>query len=341
MRWTLLAGLLVGLMPLAVLAAPPTVPGDDLPEIPMARFAEETLPGGPGKDGIPAIDEPQFVAADGAGDWLADGDIIFGVVLDGHARAYPQRVLVWHEIVNDRLAGQPVSVTYCPLTATAIGFHRGGTTLGVSGNLVNSNLVMYDRATDSRWPQILGAAVKGEHKGRRLEEFRVIWTTWARWREAHPDTDVLSTDTGYFRNYERDPYGGYNPTSGYYDGGGPAFPVMRRDERLPAKHMVMGARTQAGAVAFDKSVLRRQGLLEADVGGERFVAVYDPALDTGYVYRVPPEWTGRYEDGAVVTDDGGHAPGDLPLERVNVMDAFWFAWAAFYPDTTLVGGKSA
>lgn len=171
---------------------------------------------GPGKDGIPAIDDPAFQAAAEADAWLDDGDRVVGLYHDGEARAYPQSILVWHEIVNDTVAGENIAVTYCPLTGTALGYLRGETTLGVSGRLVNSNLIMFDRASDSLWPQILSAGIGGPHEGQGLEEVRVVWTTWGRWRERHPDTRVLTTDTGYLRNYNRDPYGGYKPVRGYY-----------------------------------------------------------------------------------------------------------------------------
>lgn len=259
--------------------------------------------GGVPKDGIPSIDDPSH----GSGDYLRDGDVVFGVELGGEARAYPQRVLVWHEIVNDTLNDTNISVTYCPLTGTALGFKRGETTLGVSGNLVNSNLVMYDRKTESLWPQVLGRAVRGDLEGEALREFRVVWTTWRRWREEHPGTDALTQDTGFARNYSSDPYGGYNPRTGYYDSGDPNFPVMNTDPRYAPKEVVVGARTQDGAVAFHKDTLRQEGSLTKEVSGTPHTSRYDESLDTAWVSR-----------------DG---------EPVNAFDSMWFAWAAFYPDT--------
>jgi hypothetical protein len=132
------------------------------------------------------------------------------------ARAYPQRILVWHEIVNDTIGGLNLAVTYCPLTGTAIAFERGDTEFGVSGRLVNSNLIMYDRDTDTWFPQVLAIGIQGPHTGSALVERPMVWTTWQRWRAAHPETAVLSTETGFARNYNRDPYGAYNPRSGYY-----------------------------------------------------------------------------------------------------------------------------
>jgi hypothetical protein len=200
-------------------AAPPPTADRSLPlPFPPADLGDMAVSGGPGKDGIPAIDDPSFEGADAAAERLAPGDPVFGVVGETEVKAYPQAILVWHEIVNDAVDGQPVSVTYCPLTGTAMGFLRGETTFGVSGRLVNNNLIMYDRATETWWPQVLATAVPGPWNGspetRSLREFRVVWTTWGRWRERHPGTLVLSRDTGHARNYDSDPYGSYSPRKG-------------------------------------------------------------------------------------------------------------------------------
>ena len=303
----------------------------------LESFARHAVSGGPGKDGIPAIDQPRFVSVKEADGFLDPGDIVFGVVLHNEIRAYPQKILVWHEIVNDQFGNEKVSVTYCPLTGTAIGFKRGQTTLGVSGDLVNSNLIMYDRATDSRWPQILGTAISGPLKGKSLQEFRVLWTTWQRWKDKYPTTAVLSLNTGYFRNYHRDPYGSYNPLDGYYQPKAPPlFPSLHQDSRFPPKEVVIGARTEVGAIAFNKAALREKKVMDGQVGERYFTAFYDPALDTAYVYQNPEKkrftplengWFGNRE---------GHWPAaDLPLDPVNGFDAMWFAWSAFYPNTAI------
>ncbi|MFO7927361.1 DUF3179 domain-containing (seleno)protein [Natronomonas sp.] len=161
----------------------------------LTALADHDMSGGVGHDGIPSVDEPRVARA-------ADVDLpgcarVFGVDLDGDVRAYPQRGLVHHEIVNDVIGGEPVAVTYCPLTGTAQGFYRGGVEFGVSGRLVNSNLIMWDRGADARWSQIAATATEvGGHRdaegadrflGRSLREFRVVWTTWGRWRERYPE----------------------------------------------------------------------------------------------------------------------------------------------------------
>ncbi|MBA1149525.1 DUF3179 domain-containing protein [Ectothiorhodospiraceae bacterium WFHF3C12] len=308
-----------------------------LPEAPEA-YREASLSGGPPKDGIPSIDSPKFHGARDAQGYLDDGDVVLGVVRDGTAKAYPRRILVWHEIVNDRLAGQPVSVSYCPLTGSALGFLRGDTTLGVSGRLVNSNLIMYDRATDSAWPQMLGTAVSGPLAGRSLQSLQVTWTTWARWRERYPDTRVLSTDTGHIRDYNRDPYGQYNPRRGGYYAPDAAtmFPVMHKDGRFPPKTEFIVVHDGNGAVAFRLAALRDNGVLEGSTGGTRYTAVYDTGLDTGAVFRNPEAVD--VTAGQVSFDTGGAVlSGDArSLERVVSYRAMWFAYAAFFPDGDVV-----
>ena len=304
---------------------------------PLTNYVASSLSGGPPKDGIPAIDKPRFWSAHEANRHLDDADIVFGVYRRGEAKAYPRRVLVWHEIVNDVIAQEPVSVTYCPLTGTALGFRRGATTFGVSGRLVNSNLIMYDRASGSRWPQILATAIDGPLAGMSLRQIPVAWTTWKRWRARHPETRVLATRTGYIRNYERDPYGSYNPTSGYYRKSAKRlFPVMSESDRYAPKSVFLIARTEQTAIAFRKETLRKARVLHGKSADEHFTAIYDPGLDTGYVFRNP-------EVVSVVSGDFTFGPTGIEwkepghaLEPVVSFDAMWFAYAAFYPDGAVI-----
>ncbi|KTG11522.1 hypothetical protein AUR64_03185 [Haloprofundus marisrubri] len=300
----------------------------------LESLRNNVVSGGVSKDGIPSIDRPVFSAADASS--LGDGDPVFGLVRNGDARAYPQRVLVWHEIVNDSVGGDPVAVTYCPLTGTAQGFERGPAEFGVSGRLVNSNLVMYDRATDSRWPQMLATAIEGALEGESLHEFRLVWTTWKNWRDAYPNTRVLTEQTGYSRRYGDDPYGRYNPDSGYYANTQLLFDPLSEDTRANPKTVVLGVRTAHGALAFEKTSLLENRVLEGELAGERFVAVADPALETGYVYvadadvDVEPNAAGYDVDGEFARAN------ELPLGRSLAFDAMWFAWAGFYPETNYV-----
>ena len=274
---------------------------------------------------------------------------VFGVSIDGDVRAYPQRILVRHEIANDVVGGEPVAVTYCPLTGTAQGFYRGGTEFGVSGRLVNSNLIMWDWTFDVRWPQVAATATEARNRGdrgggeelvgRSLREFRLVWTTWGRWSNRHPDTLVMTEETGSARSYNRDPYGSYTPVSGHYAVGeprSPSFPLLA-DPELDGKRVVIGARTSEGAIAFDKRTLLEESVLTGSVGSRSVVAVADEGLATGYVYADPggadvtPTAEGYSVDGETA------AAGELPLERIIAFDSMWFAWNGFYPNSERVG----
>ncbi|MBB3189540.1 DUF3179 domain-containing protein [Halomonas cerina] len=323
-------------------AAPPTIPDAEVSLAhSLAAYRQTVRSGGPGKDGIPAIDRPHLESVAEADTWLEPGDRVIGLYRDGEARAYPQRILVWHEIVNDVVAGEPLSVTYCPLTGSALGFRRGDSTFGVSGRLVNSNLVMYDRATDSEWPQLLGVAISGPLAGRGLNAERLIWTTWGAWKARHPETRVLSRDTGYVRNYRRDPYGGYNPVSGYYRRDSrPLFPVMARDDRLSPKAMVLAFRDAGSAAAIRLPALREAGVLTLTLDERPYVILHDPELDTGWVYRNPE---GRTIDHASLTfgPEGVRGPGIDALEPISAFQVMWFAWVAFQPGSMLIGEGEA
>ncbi|MFP9191769.1 DUF3179 domain-containing protein [Natronosalvus vescus] len=338
-------------------------------EYSLESLRDEAVNGGVPKNGIPSIDSPSFESADDVGDRLDDGDPVFGVVIDGDARAYPQSILVYHEIVNDEVGGEPVAVTYCPLTGTAMGFSRGDVEFGVSGDLVNSNLIMYDREGDSRWPQMLGTAIAGPLAGASLEEVPVHWSTWGRWREAYPDSRVLTDETGYVRDYGRDPYGSYNPPEGYYAEDSPTmFQSLSTDDRHPNKRMVLGARPPAGPIAIDIERLADEGLLPvgvettgdgddaaaddpaddheedttsetSDVAESSSLAVYDQRIDAGRLYLGDgTDYSYDHDEGTVVNDAEGtqFEADELPLESVYAFDAMWFAWVGFYPSTAVV-----
>src|SRR3989338_6910481 len=163
------------------------------------------LSGGPGKDGIPSIDDPEFILADKA-DWLSEEELGLGIVYKGESRFYPFRILVYHEIVNDFIQNDQILVTYCPLCFTGIGFIREidnePVEFGVSGKLYNSELVMYDRKTDSYWPQTLGKAVVGPSTGKTIKKIPTDTVKWGDWKKVHLDTKVLSKDTGSKKNYD-------------------------------------------------------------------------------------------------------------------------------------------
>jgi len=295
----------------------------------ISTYRDFLMSGGPPPDGIPSIDNPRFVSPAQAR--LEPGDMVIGFHHGNEARAYPQKILVYHEIVNDRVGGLNVAITYCPLTATAQGFERGSTTLGVSGMLLNSNLVMFDRESGTLFPQIAATGLRGKHQGRSLVEVNLIWTTWEKWRAKYPNTRVLSERTGHLRNYTRDPYGSYNPLGGYYAQPRTIFPLLHTSTRQHAKAMVLGARTAEHSVYFLMADLARNRVLST----ERFLAVHDAELDTGYIYRMPrtPVRVQAAPGGAYEVDGRRYRPDALPLEALISVEAFHFAWHAFYPNS--------
>jgi hypothetical protein len=289
---------------------------------------DEFLGGGPGKDGIPAIDEPKFDSIGEAGDWLAEREPVIEFELGGDARAYPLQILIWHEIVNDTVAGTPVAVTFCPLCNTALVFDRrlDGRTLdfGTTGNLRNSDLVMYDRQTESWWQQFGGEAVVGELAGAELRTLAARIVAWEDFAARHPDGEVLSRDTGVPRPYGQNPYTGYDDVDS-----GPLFGAANADDdRLPPKERVVYVERGEGAVAVPLSWLARQKRVVVEVGGERLEVVLtgtaSSALDSADIAE------GRQVASAVVRSlaTGGPVPFDQP---------FWFAVAAFRPDVRVVG----
>ena len=293
-------------------------------------FSRHTVPfgeiqsGGPGKDGIPAIDHPQFLPPAKVRD-LRPKEPVIELVLHGEARAYPLRILIWHEIVNDTVGGAPVAVTFCPLCNTAIAFVRrvGGKTLdfGTTGNLRNSDLVMYDRQTESWWQQFGGEGIVGRYTGTTLGQLPSRIVAWAEFLHAHPDGRVLSENTGYQRPYGQNPYVGYDDVSRP-----PFFPVANSgDKRLLPKERVVFVERGAEAIAVPFSALAKRRTVEVSIGGHRLVVRFRPgvtsALDTSDI------GAGREVGAATVTENGSAVPFEEP---------FWFAVAAFRPHVKIV-----
>ena len=321
----------------------------------LEDFTKHIQSGGPPKDGIPPIDKPKYVSAADAKKFLNPKDIVFGLDYQGVVKAYPQKILVWHEIVNEEVKGEKLAITYCPLTGSAVGF-RGrapdGTTLtfGTSGKLVNSNLVMYDRQTDSQWPQILGIAIDGKSKGMALEEIPLDWTHWSRWRGQHPDTQVLSTETGYFRSYGRDPYGSYDKSGTYYDSGGPLFPVMAKDNRFEPKEVVVGVKANGRQMAIHKQALRQKRVMNTSLAEVPLAGIYDAEFDVVRVFvrQLAAKAANFASDKGRVVDEltnsewtptGRALSGKLAgtqLKQQASYDVMWFAWHAFFPNTQVL-----
>ncbi len=297
---------LAALVMLAPVAAAQTRNGFDIKDSLVPP--DQLLQGGPGRDGIPAIDAPKFVPASTAN--LAAADRVLGLARQGEVKAYPVRILNWHEIVNDRFGDEPIAVTYCPLCGTGIAYAaraRGrATTFGVSGLLYNSDLLLYDRATQSLWSQITAQAVTGPLKGEKLTPVELTHTTWADWKTRHPDTLVLSADTGFNRDYSRDPY------VGYASSGRIIFPTTNTSDRFPAKELVLGVGLNGARKAYAFSELakalgnRSRGTIDDRLGGSGLTIRFDREHRTAQAF----DTSGR----------------ELPA-----FVAFWFAWSAFYP----------
>ena len=256
------------------------------------------------RDAIPPLDSPSYVPA-AAADWLHADDLVLGIAFMQDARAYPLKIMNWHEIVNDTVAGDPILVTYCPLCRSGIVFDRrlNGRELsfGNTGSLYESGMVMYDRETESQWYQPGGRAITGELSGQELTVLPSTLTTWSAWSTAHPKTVVLSLATGYTRDYDRDGYVEYAALDEP-----PAFPVSVSDDRLPPKALIVGVILNGVAKAYPLMTVP-EGELRDTIGS------------------VPVTITKQGSTLEVFTEDG-----PAPTQT-----HFWFSWFVAHPDTTI------
>lgn len=326
---------------------------------------DEIISGGPPPDGIPAIDEPTFLAVADV-DFLADTEAILALTVGGETRGYPVQIMTYHEIVNDTVGGVPVAVTYCPLCNSGLAFERqvGDRLLsfGTSGRLWSNNLVMYDRQTESLWPQLSFTASVGVLTGAELVPHLTSLLGWSEFRAAHPDAWVLSRDTGYQRPYGRNPYLGYDQPDG-----SPLFGAPD-DDRLPPQVRVVGIEDETGAgtpVALVRDQLAATGVIELTVGDTALVvwhrAGQASALDDGDVsggrdigtvgvfvseldgqrltFTAGPDGFRDGQTGSTWNVLGLATGGPLAGEQLTSyrhVDTFWHSWVAFQPDTTIV-----
>jgi len=326
----------------------------------------EIRSGGVPRDGIPPIDAPAYVSIAEANAWIAAEEPVVAVARNGQARAYPIQILIWHEIVNDVLGGEPTLVTFCPLCNTAIAFDRrltpGGTVydFGTTGNLRFSDLVMWDRQTESWWQQLTGEAIVGELTGSVLTAYPAQILGWSAFTEAYPTGDVLSRETGHSRSYGQNPYVGYddiNSTPFLFDGPNDgrlrpmervvgltvgteavAYPLVAPDGALAINDGIGGMEIAILHVPGARSALDQSVIAESrDIGQ---VGVFDRVLD-GQVLTLTAEGADRFVDqetGSIWTVTGQAIDGTLagrqlpPLAHVVV---FWFAWGAAYPQTRI------
>ncbi len=327
----------------------------------IAVPAEEIVSGGPPKDGIPAIDRPRFETAEAADAWLEEREPVIVLAIGEDVRAYPLRILIRHEIVNDIVGGRPVAVTYCPLCNTSLVFDATvkGKRLdfGTTGRLRHSDLVMYDRPTETWWQQASGEAIVGELTGTVLDFLPANTVSWEMAKKLHPGLRVLSRDTGFPAAYGANPYVGYDSRSTPY---APFF-SQELDPRFPALERVAAIGLGDGwAAPF--SELAKTHVAQGEAGGRPFVVFWAAgvasAVDAGRIPRgrdvgataafdrrlgdrtLTFEWRdGEYRDAETGSswDFAGRATRG-PLEGEHLVpiahgNHFWFAWAAFRPDT--------
>ncbi len=304
--------------------------------------SDEVIDGGPGKDGIPSIDIPNFIGPEQV-DYLFDSDFVVVVAVGETTRVYPHPVLDWHEIVNDRVDDFAFALTYCPLTGTASNWNRTingkETTFGVSGLLYNSNLIPYDRETDSNWSQMRLDCVNGENQGDSVETSPVFETTWEQAKKID-NIEVLSTETGFSRNYGNYPYGDYRTNHNNL-----IFPLSNTDNRKKTKDRVLGV-LEFGVpkiYGFDNFLSETDEIIIDTYRGKNIMVVGNKAKN--YITAFYPT-EGRAFDPLmnefpyIVQDDLGNQYDifgrsrltDDRLEQPEQFIGYWFSWAAFYPN---------
>lgn len=309
----------------------------------------EVFDGGPGKDGIPALANPEKITD---GSFLTDSELVIGFFNGNNAVAYPHQILDWHEIINDELNGFRYAVTYCPLTGTGIGWGRTingtTTTFGVSGLLYNNNLIPYDRATDSNWSQMRNDCVNGELQSKEVSTFMVLETSWKTWKAMYPQTRVVSKNTGFSRSYGVYPYGDYKTNNSKL-----IFPLNPDDSRLERKERVHGVIINGKAKVYRFSAFDTTNKMITDtfqgsditiVGNttNNLIVSFQAQLEDGSI----PEFTTINEGRAILLDDEGNkwdvfgyaveGPriGQRLIPTKSYM-GYWFAWGTFYPSADI------
>jgi hypothetical protein len=329
----------------------------------------EVISGGPPPDGIPPIDDPVFMDVVDNLDLLPANEPVVALEINGDARAYPIRAMVWHEIVNDTVGGVPVSVTYCPLCNSAVTYERTingvETTFGTSGRLFASALVMYDRATETLWTHYDGQAVIGVLTGEKLTAHPAPLMAWDQFRSTYPTGKVLDwTQSGFNRDYGRNPYTGYDDPDN--------TPFLFRgtlDDRAAAMQRVVGVTHKGSSAAFAlDTVSGGEGRASAVIVGDSDVVIFwvagqASALDAGQVFGgrdvgstgvFIPQAGGRdltfsydgehfvdAETGSLWLLNGEAIEGELvgeKLAQIAHLDTFWFAWSTYQPETSLQSG---
>jgi hypothetical protein len=307
----------------------------------------EVKDGGPGKDGIPSIEQPKFTNIDNVGNnLLSDDDFVIGIVKDNEAKAYPHFILDWHEIVNDKINEDFITVNYCPLTGTAFGWESSvngqKSTFGVSGLLYNTNLILYDRNTDSNWSQLRLQCVNGSSIGKKPILINVVETNWGTWKKLYPNTKVLSTDTGFSRNYANYPYGDYRTNQNFF-----LFTASPSNDALPNKERIYAILDGDKSKVYQFSKFNNGKVFKDEFNGKNYLIVGNENLITAF------ELTSEHDDLNFEYDfnnsisffkdnegnkwsvfgkatEGPRVGQELKMTRSVV--SFWFAIASFYPN---------
>ncbi|MBH0231717.1 DUF3179 domain-containing protein [Halobacillus yeomjeoni] len=323
---------------------------------------EEIISGGPPRDGIPSIDDPKFLSVKEARDWLAPTEPVMVVDINKDARAYPLQILIWHEIVNDTVGGRPILVSYCPLCNSAIVFDRQIKNrtfeFGTSGLLVNSDLVMYDRTTETLWQQLTGEAIVGDLVGEKLKMLNSNLVSFNDFTSAHPDGKILSRVTGYDRKYGHNPYPGYDGRQESY------FQTGQDLGRLPAMERVVSISMNGIDRAYPYSLLKEKKVVNDKIGNQEVVIFYkkgtNSALDSQVIANAEDVGSSGAFDPSVdgkelrfelkngeIVDQQTHSTWNIlgqstsgPLKGKQLKDVvhgdhFWFSWVAFKPETTI------
>lgn len=335
---------------------------DDQWDIPLYQVFDA----GPGKDGIPALENPSMINASEAS-YLSDDDLILGYKKGNEIIAYPHSILDWHEIINDKINGHAFAVTYCPLTGTGIGWERTiegdesilgqksfETTFGVSGLLYNSNLIPYDRITNSNWSQINLSCVNGPLKGTKINTFPLVETTWKSWKTMYPATQVMSTQTGYSRNYNTYPYGDYKSNNDII-----LFPTTSNGNTLDSKERVHGIIIDRKAKIYRFETFAENAKLIKDefqgipllIVGNRernFIVSFERILEDGTElnFSIASEQNGASASPIILVDNEGNKwnifgesiSGPRTGQQLKSTSSFlgyWFSWEAFYPENEI------
>jgi hypothetical protein len=263
----------------------------------------------PARDCIPSIDQPAFMPA-GEVEYLLDDDLVMTLTHNGITRAYPTRILDHHEIVNDMFGSDPVAITYCPLCGSGLAFDRRQGSLvldfGVSALLHNSDLVMYDRQTESLWQQITGEAFAGKSRGSQLKSLPLSMISWKNWREQYPDAEVLTVDGVMTDRYLKDAYGDYAKSEKLY------MPVSATDARLHPKRVIYGMEIGDDSIAVDAEWLLEEGQFANKYAGKKLV---------------------------ITVADNGEVDASLDDQQITIHRMYWFAWYSFHPRTALINSN--